>query len=215
MLKPSAPGLEGVAHHRRHLRDFFRGRVGIVGRALAHHIGPHRAMGHMRADIDRALHPRQRVEIFAESLPFELDSGRQGFAGDVLNGVHQAYQVALLAAPHGREPHPAIAHHHGGHAVPARGRDIRIPSHLAVVMGMDVDPAGSRQQAVSVEFAPSGARLGAQFGDNAAINCDIAVARRCSGAVHDSCVADYQIMHRIGSPLNHKSGAGADESSAR
>ena len=67
-------------------------------------------------------------------------------------------------------------------------------------MGMDVDPTGSRQQAVGIDLAPSGARLAASPGDHAAVNGDIAAARLRSGPVHDSCITNYQVMHRIGLP---------------
>ena len=64
-------------------------------------------------------------------------------------------------------------------------------------MGMDIDPAGRRQQAAGVDLAPPRARLAADADNDAAVNREVAVARGRPGAVHDGCVSDYEIMHRL------------------
>ena len=108
--------------------------------------GPDRAVGHLGADVDHVLACVERVEVALERLPVPRDALGQRGAGDVLDALHQLDQP-LVAIGRGRcEADAAVAHHHRGHPVPRRRGEVRIPRGLAVVVGVDVDPARGDQQ---------------------------------------------------------------------
>ena len=159
VVKPSAPALMRIAHQRRHLRDVVGSRGLVVRAALAHHVGAQRAVRHLRADVERARHLLDRVQVLGKAFPAPLDSFGERGAGNVLDAFHQADQKFFLAGLDGSEADAAIAHHDRGHAVPARRSEIRIPGDLAVVMRVDIDEAGRDQQSGRVDFAPRRAGL--------------------------------------------------------
>ena len=145
-------------------RDDVGHRREVVGRrrararaALAHHVGAHRAVRHLRADVDRARPLGERVEVLGERLPAPVDALAQRGAGDVLDALHQLDQPLLAAGVHRREADAAVAHHDRGDAVPARRRELRVPGGLAVVVRVHVDEAGRDQQAVGVDLSRAGA----------------------------------------------------------
>ena len=47
---------------------------------------------------------------------------------------------------------PTVPLNHGGHTVPRRGRQIRIPQHLGVEMRMDVDEPRSQHEATEIHL---------------------------------------------------------------
>jgi len=73
----------------------------------------------MGADIDRARQFFERVEIFREGLPVPGDSFGQSGSGDVLHAFHQADQPFVAVGLGWRKADAAIAHDHGGDAMPA------------------------------------------------------------------------------------------------
>src|SRR5271169_5668124 len=99
----------------------------------------HSGQRYLRADIDGAWHPLQRVEVLAEGLPLPRDPLRQRAAGDVLYALHQFDEPVVPVGPHRSETDAAIAHDRGGHAMPARRCQMRIPGGLTVEMRVDVD----------------------------------------------------------------------------
>src|SRR4051794_41656578 len=91
-------------------------------------------------DVEHAGCGIDGVEVLGEGLPLPVDAFVQGGAGDVLHALHQLDQERVAVGPRRREADSAVAHHHGGDAVPAGGADLRVPRDLAVVVGVDVDP---------------------------------------------------------------------------
>src|SRR3546814_9177387 len=73
----------------------------------------------------------------------------------------------------GREADTAIAHDDGGDAVPARRGHFGIPRRLTVIMGVDVDEAGSDDLAACVDFLGASAEAFADRDDPVAVDCDI------------------------------------------
>ncbi len=131
--------------------------VGVAVRALAHHVGAQRGVGHLRADVERARHALERVEVLGEGLPVPLDAFGQRGAGDVLDALHQLDEPLVRVGAHGREADAAVAEDGGGDAVPARRREVRVPGGLAVEVGVHVDEPGRDEQTVGVELAPGAA----------------------------------------------------------
>ena len=116
---PSAPASIPARVIVDHGREVVGRRDAGTG-ARAHHVGAHRRVRHVRADVDHAGAPRERVEILGERLPLPVDALPQRGAGDVLDALHQLDELLLASGVHRREPDAAVAHHHGRHAVPAR-----------------------------------------------------------------------------------------------
>jgi len=73
-------------------------------------------------------------------------------ARDVLDALHQADQHVVMLRPHRREADAAIAHDDGGDAEARRRPQPLIPSRLAIVMGVDVDPAWRDELAFGVDL---------------------------------------------------------------
>jgi hypothetical protein len=65
---------------------------------------------------------------------------------------------------------------------------------------MNIDPSRRGDQAAGVDLMRASTRSAFRADDFIGIDSDIAGARRCAGAVHDSCAANYQVMHWSRSP---------------
>ena len=147
---------------------------GLVGRAaLAHHEGAHRAVRHLRGDVERARDAVERVEVLADGLPVPPDRLAQGCAGDALDALHQADEPVVAVGRGGREADAAVAHDHGGDAVPDRRREQRVPGDLAVVVRVHVDEPGRDHEAGGVDLLATGLVDGAHRGDAAVVDGDV------------------------------------------
>ena len=185
------PFLDDVGHGG----DVVPGRVLVRRAALAHRIGADRAMRHLCADVERMWHGFQRIQIFREGLPAPAYALGKRRAGNVLHAFHQADQPFAPVGHGGREADAAIAEYRRGDAVPAGGREPRVPGRLAVIMGVDIDEAGDRKQAVRVDLAPARPRLAAGLGEAPAVDGDIAGEGRLAGAVNDARAANNRVVH--------------------
>src|SRR4029077_797511 len=107
-------------------------------------------------------------------------------------------QKFLLARLDRSEADAAVAHDDGGNAVPARRTKERIPRHLAVIVGVDIDPSGRDEEAGRVDLATGGACFAADAGDYAVVDRDVAGEGGRSAAIDNFAVSDYEIMHRFG-----------------
>ena len=149
----------------------------------------------LRRDIDDALAPVQRVHEIGKGLPLPGQSCRQHRVRDFLDPFHQVHQGLAMMLLHRRETDAAIAEHHGGHAMPARGRQQRIPHRLAVVMRMHVDPAGRHHQPIGIDLAPGRSLLAADRGDLAVGNGNVAAKGSPAGAIHDRSATNNDVVH--------------------
>ena len=147
-----------LVEQARHLVALARCRaLGMVAATLAHHVAAQRRMRHLRADVDRVRQPLERIEVLREALPAEGDALGQHRAGDVLDAFHDVDQLLDAARAQRREAHAAVAEDRGRHAVHRRGRELRVPGRLAVVVGVDVDEARRQQQPARVDLVPAAA----------------------------------------------------------
>ena len=157
VLKPMAPGLDGLAGQLRHRLDVVgRGHLALRA-ALAHHVEPQGAVGHVGGEVDVVGAAVEGVEELGERLPRPRQALVQRGAGDVLHALHQLDQAVVVGRAHRREADAAVAGHHGGDAVPRRRDQPRVPRGLPVVVHVDVDEPGRDGEAVGVEHAGGGA----------------------------------------------------------
>ena len=132
--------LERILQQIAHLRDLAVGGGGRVIRAtLSHHVEAQRRVRYLRADIDCLRRCAERVHVFREGFPVELDAFGQRRAGDVLDTFHEIDQVRGCTGAHGGEADPAVAEDHRGDTMPGGGRHEGIPGGLAVVVGVYID----------------------------------------------------------------------------
>ena len=125
--------------NRRHLRHIFRRRIVVA--TIAHHVVAHRDVWNLRTDIDRVRRV-DRIEILTVGLPTPRNALMKCCTGNVLDALHQLDQLGLTARVDGREPHTAVPHDDRGDPVPAARGHVLVPTHLAVVVGMNVDKPG-------------------------------------------------------------------------
>ncbi len=100
----------------------------------------------------------------------------------------------------GRDREAAVADHHGGHAEGGRGRGVRIPGELRVVVGVQVHDAGGQDQTLRVDARAGGAKIGAAAvvadGRDAPVrDREAAVARASAETIDETGVVDDEIVH--------------------
>ena len=155
----------------------------------------------MDAHVDGPGLGLQGVEVFREGLPLPVDALGEGGAGDVLHPLHELDEEVLLARADRREADAAVAHDGGGHAVPAGGGHDGIPGGLAIVVGVDVHPAGGDNEPVGVDLAPGRALDLANGNDAVALDSDVPDDGRRARSVHEGSAPDDQVQHVRVSPL--------------
>src|SRR5205823_3331334 len=75
--------------------------------------------------------------------------------GDVLHALHEADEPVPVKGADGGEADAAIAEHDGGHTRVGGREQVRVPRGLAVVVGVDVDPARRHQGPGGVDLLPA------------------------------------------------------------
>jgi hypothetical protein len=116
-------------------------------------------------------------------------------ASAVLDALHEPDEPVVAVAPGGREADSAVAGHRGGHAVPARRREVRVPGGLAVVVGVYVDEARRHQQPVGVDLPPAGGVDPADLHHHAVVDRDVGSPARLPAAVDHRACSHHQIVH--------------------
>jgi len=193
-------GLDALSHDGGHGLDVVGRRRLVARAALAHHVAPNGPVGHLCAEVHNVLATVERVEELREALPAPGDARREGGAGDVLHALHEADEPLVAIRGHRCEAHAAVAHHHRGHAVPARGpvpargRELLVPGGLAVVVRVDVDEARRDEGPVGVDLARARAIDPADGSDDTVSDGDVRGAGRRTGAVDDRATADHQVV---------------------
>ena len=135
------PRRHRLVEQARHGDHVVARRRRLVESALAHHVGPQRTVADEPAGVRSLGQPVDRVVVLAVRLPVPRQRIEDRLGGDVLDALHHLRQRGPVVGPARRERHPAVAHHHARHAVPAARRADRIPRDLGVEVGVDVDEA--------------------------------------------------------------------------
>ncbi len=193
------PGANRRFAQLRHLLDLVGSRNRFdVGAAIAHHIGAQRGVGHLGADVDRPTHRVEQVEVLGERLPAPCHAFAQRGTGDVLDAFEQFDQELVLVGPDRGEPDAAVAEQDRGDPVDRRGRDVGVPGDLAVVVGVDVDPARRDDHPGGVDFSYSGSDVvaGRLDGDDRfAVDCDVGQSSVGTCPVDHRAIANHQVVH--------------------
>ena len=139
------------AHERGHGGALF-GRRGAFDRGRPHHAvadgGVTDEGGHVRPDAA----PLERGEVATEVLPCPLDAGAQRLERHTLDEEQQLHQRFTVRRTARRDREAAVPHDDRGDAVPGRGAGAGVPEELAVVVRVDVDEAGGKDQACAVDL---------------------------------------------------------------
>src|SRR6266478_4497923 len=107
----------------------------------------------------------------------------------------RSIEAGAVLLAHRREADAAIAEQDRRHAVPRRWGKHRVPSRLAVIVGVDIDPARSNEEAGRVDLAFARPGLAADLGDAIAVNRHIAGELGGAGAVEDGATANDDVVH--------------------
>ena len=167
----------------------------LAGAALAHHVGAHRAVRHLGGDVDargmRSSASRYSGKV-SQSHRIASRSDAPGMSSTPsISPMSQSWRSGAAGA----KPDAAVAHDHGGDAVPDRRREQRVPGDLAVVVGVHVDEAGRDRRPV----ASSSSRPGSSTVPTAVMRpsstATSAEHRASPAAVDHRSVADHEIVH--------------------
>ena len=188
-------GAHALAHQPRHLRQFVVRGLDILGATFTHHVGAERAVRDLGDHVHDPWLAVDRVEVLGEGLPLPLHAGRHRDRRNVLDRIHQVEQPVPVLRFDWREADAAVAHDDRRHAVPARRREVRVPGHLGVEVGVDVDPARDDQLALGIDLPARLSDAVADGGDRGAVDGDVTVELGGAGAVDDAAVTDCDVVH--------------------
>jgi hypothetical protein len=166
-------GGHAVAHDVGHRRDVVVGGGLVGGAALAHHERAHGPCGICAGDVERAGDLVDRVEVLADRLPVPPDRLAERRARNALDALHEPDEPVVAVGRGRREADAAVAHHHGGDAVPQRRREQRVPGGLAVVVRVHVDEAGGHHEPVASISRRPGSGTAPTRGDAIAVDGDV------------------------------------------
>ena len=111
-------------------------------RSLAHDVVPNGAVRDLGADIKGVRSSAEIINVLRECFPTApLNSFVEGSTRNVLNALHELDHALLASWRAGGETDPAISHDDTGYTVAERWVHDIIPTDLAVIMGVHVDPS--------------------------------------------------------------------------
>ena len=194
--EPDRTGVERLAHDRPHRRHLGDGGLPL-GRVVTHDVVAERGVAEQRRDVELERQRIERVEVLGEGLEGPRDALREGVERHALDVLQHPHDGVAVGRTRRCEPEAAVAHDHGGDAVPRRGGEVGVPQDLGVVVGVRVDEAGRQHEAVEVDHrgAVEGLGLPAHRLDQPVGHHDGRVARRCGGAVDHPCAPQHDPVH--------------------
>ncbi len=166
----------------------------VVGTPVAHHVAPQRPVRDLGGDVHGVGQALDHVEVLREALPPPADPLGQRRAGDVLHALHQGDEPVVAVGLHRGEADAAVAHDHRGDALPRGRGQQRVPGDLAVVVGVDVDPARRDQQTVGVQLLAPGAGDLAHEADPTVVHGHVGNSSVSTGPVDDRATPDHEVM---------------------
>ena len=166
-------------------------------------------MPDVRGEIERGAAPAHRVEVLGERLEVPHHAGHECGGDHVLDVLERAHDVAVVllrsrpARSRSRSCAPTTV---VTRAVIGRGPQRRVPEHLRVVMGVDVDEAGrdraaGRRRAHDHRGGSARSRV-----ITSAVNGHVGGHTGSTTAVVDGAAANHDVSrHRRASvPIHHE-----------
>ena len=166
---------------------------GALGGVGAQHVAADGAMANLRRDVDAKLLPFDPVEELGEALPLPVEHGVQDVEIDRLDAGKHAHEELAVLGLAGGQGVAAVAHDHGGGAVPRRAREQAVPHDLGVVVGVDVDEAGGDDSALGVNDTPGGLVEPALGRDPPAADAHVGAVAGQPAAVDHGPILDEQV----------------------
>jgi hypothetical protein len=149
--EPDGTGVERFTDRMLHDANLVLGRLALE-RRVPHHVRAQRGVTDVRGVVDAHRQGVERIEVLGECFPLPMDALRHRLTRDVLCAFQIADdEMALLRAGR-RQSEAAVTHDHGCHAVEARAGPERVPVHLRVHVGVDVDEARGDDAARGVDL---------------------------------------------------------------
>src|SRR5262249_40595617 len=143
----------------------------------------------------------EHVEELREGLPPPLDARLHRLEGNVLGALQIADHEVTVFLGAGREGEAAVAHDHGGDAVPAGAGPQGIPEDLGVHVGMAIHEAGRHHLTFGVQHLLGRFTYATDGGDLAPLDAHICAISRTSGPVHHPAVLDQEVKGHRSAPL--------------
>ena len=139
----------------------------------------------------------EHVEILRESFerPVGADAFLQRRQAHGLDPLQGAQDVQPPVRAGGGDAETAGTHDRGGHAMPGRDRQHRVPEHLGVVMGMDIDKTGRYRATTRVDHPVRVVRCAADGDKAPVLDADVADVARRAAAVDDESAGNFEIVH--------------------
>ena len=141
------------------------------------------------------------VEVLRERLELPRDAGVERRRVHVLDLLQRVGDEAAILGPGGGDGEPAVAGDHRGDPVVARRRERRVPEHLGVEVGVDVDEPGGDDLPGGLDdggVRVLGDEVLADADDHAIGKRHVGTTAGGTGAVHDSSPTDHSdITHVI------------------
>ena len=109
--------------------------------ALFHDVHAQRVVWHLHQKVEAVRRGGQSIHVLWKTLPVPHNAFMQSGARNVFHTFHEFDQIVFSARTLGRKADAAVAQDHGGHAVVDAGGEAFIPSHLTVVVGVQIDKA--------------------------------------------------------------------------
>jgi hypothetical protein len=195
-------GLDRLADDPPHRLDLGVGRR-TLGRGVAHHVLPHGRVADIRGHVEAQGQAGDGREVFREGLEAPRNARFERLERHPLHVLEDARDRAAVLRPRRRDAEAAVAHDDGGDAMPGRGRQVRVPEDLRVVVRVHVDEARRDDETLAIDDGriPSLRRLesDADGGDALAIEQDVSLEAGGARSVDDEPAAQ-EGLHRCPFP---------------
>ena len=150
--EPGRARRDRVPHELAHALDLIGVRDPLVGR-VAHDVEPQRRMPDVRGEVHDGATPVDGGEVLGKGLELPCDARHQRGRVHVFHVLERSDDGVVVLGTRGRDREAAVARDDGRHAVVRRRPQRRVPEHLRVVVGVDVDEARRDRAARRVELA--------------------------------------------------------------
>ena len=150
VAKPAAPASSPVFEHGLHTGDLLGRRRPLVG-VVAHDEETECRVAEVGGEVQAEAVPLDRGEVLGEGGEVPGDAGPRAETS-ISSTFSRVWAIkSRCSGSGGRDGEAAVARHHGGDTVEARRGETRVPEHLGVVVGVDVNEPGCDNVTLRIE----------------------------------------------------------------